>query len=163
MIAGSVSADLEARVSIEAQMDSGQKQSVEAVIDTGFSEMLAMPPDLLLTLGFTWIADQPMTLADGSVTVLPVHSGKIVWKGQARMIEIYAVDAGPLVGMRLLAGCDLHIRVIAGGAVTIAPVPRRQSPPSKLLRISRDAEADDVDRPFASIREAECWASRRSW
>ena len=56
---------------------------------------------------------------------MPFHDagrGTIVWDGRARRVETEAVDANPLVGMALLRGHDLHIRVLPGGAVSIAPV-----------------------------------------
>lgn len=49
-----------------------------------------------------------------------VYAGAIIWDGLPRAVEIDAADAQPLVGMSLMQGYELLVRVIVGGDVNIA-------------------------------------------
>jgi len=46
-----------------------------------------------------------------------------MWDGQARRVDVQAVDAPPLAGMTMLEGHSLLINVVMGGAVVIAILP----------------------------------------
>lgn len=62
-------------------------------------------------------------LADGNVRVVDVYTGSIVWGSQRRTIRVVAIDSGTLVGMKLLQGSELRMRVVDGGPVTIDAIP----------------------------------------
>ena len=47
----------------------------------------------------------------------------VLWDGNPITIEVDAAEVEPLVGMELLAGHDLHIRIVPDGEVTIRAVP----------------------------------------
>jgi clan AA aspartic protease len=97
----------------------GREQDVEAVIDSGFTGTLTLPPALIATLGLPWRSVDSATLADGSSCVFQVYVGKLVWDGKVRTILVAEAEADPLVGMRLLRGYELKMQVRARGKVTI--------------------------------------------
>ena len=53
MITGAVKSD-EARVRLTVKGQRGRVQEVEAVIDSGFTGALTLPPALIATLGLRW-------------------------------------------------------------------------------------------------------------
>ena len=59
MISGRVSEELDPLVTIEIGMVQGNFQPVEVVVDTGFSGELALPADLIQSLGLEYIGDRP--------------------------------------------------------------------------------------------------------
>ena len=61
--------------------------------------------------------------ADGTVQVFDVYRVTVTWDGRLRTLTAEAVDPMPLVGMALLHGYDLRIRVMHGGGVVLEAVP----------------------------------------
>lgn len=58
-------------------------------------------------------------LADGREYLIDVYEGKVLWDGKVCEILIDEVEAEPLVGMGLLSGYELNMKVRPGGMVTI--------------------------------------------
>ncbi|MBC8876979.1 MAG: clan AA aspartic protease [Planctomycetes bacterium] len=123
MIAGTVNANLEATVPLVVVGTRSRRQQVEAVIDTGFTGYLTLPPSIIATLQLTWLGREQGILADGSVDNFDVYRGAVIWDGQPRAIEVEAVNAEPLVGMTLLERHSLRIDVVSGGTVSINSLP----------------------------------------
>jgi clan AA aspartic protease len=121
MISGTVSELLDAILTLSVRGEDGRSQQVEAVIDTGFSGELTLPPSLVESLGLPWLCRQEGVLADGQLHTFDVYSATIVWGNEERMVEVESADIEPLVGMSLLAGNRLTIEVCPHGAVTIEP------------------------------------------
>jgi clan AA aspartic protease len=99
-----------------------KKQGIRAVIDTGFTGSLTLPPSMIADLSLTWFTQQEAFLGDGSRRTFDVYRGTVIWDGQLRMIEINASDTAPLVGMALLEGFELRVQAYEGGSVAILPV-----------------------------------------
>ncbi len=99
-----------------------KKQGIRAVIDTGFTGNLTLPPSVIADLELTWFTQQEAYLGDGSRRTFDVYSGTVIWDGQLRVIEINASDTAPLVGMALLEGFELRVQAYEGGSVTILPI-----------------------------------------
>ena len=123
MITGVVNADHEATIQLVIQGDHGQQETIEAVIDTGFTGSLTLPPLLITALGMQWRGRQRAMLGDGSVRFFEVYAATIFWDGQTRTVEADAADTEPLLGMRLLARHEVCLQVVDGGAVTIEALP----------------------------------------
>ncbi len=119
MITGAVNATLEATIRLAVQSAGGQAHEIEAVIDTGFSGFLTLPPALIAALRLPWLGRQHGMLADGSLHIFDVCATTVLWDGQLQTVETEVVDAQPLVGMALMQGYDLRIHVANGGRVTI--------------------------------------------
>ncbi len=122
MIQGMVNAAYEPVVSLAVQGLSGQSAEIEAVVDTGFSEFLTLPPALLTELRLSSVTNASAILADGSEVAFDVYEVTILWDGLPRRVYAYMSDTTPLVGMRLLDGYDLNIQVKSGGRVAIQPM-----------------------------------------
>ncbi len=123
MIAGTVNADLEARLQLVVVNASGQSQTVDAVLDTGFNGFLTLPPALIGALSCPWLCQSQGSLADGTAHVFDVYAVTLLWDGRPRTVETEAVAAQPLVGMSLLRDHELRIQVVDGGPVEIAALP----------------------------------------
>jgi clan AA aspartic protease len=118
MIIGAVKSD-EARIRLKVKGSRSQEQEIEAVIDTGFSGTLTLPPALIARLGMRWRSMDRAILADGSICVFQVFEGKLIWDGKVRNILVAEADSDPLVGMRLLRGYELKMQVRSRGKVSI--------------------------------------------
>ena len=124
MITGVVKSD-EARIRLKVKGLRGQEQEVEAVIDTGYTASLTLPPAVVAALGLRWRSTNRFTLADGGECILDVYVAKVVWDGKVRQILVDEADTEPLVGMRLLRGHELKMQVRYRGKVTIKRLRRR--------------------------------------
>jgi clan AA aspartic protease len=94
-------------------------QSVDAVIDTGFSGFLTLPSGSIAALDLTWKGRDVATLGDGTSCIFEVYIATVIWDGEYRVIDINESETVPLIGMRLLRGYDLRIQAIEGGTVTV--------------------------------------------
>jgi clan AA aspartic protease len=103
----------------------GRRQEVEAVVDSGYTGWLTLPPAVIAVLHLRWRSFGRGTLADGSVRLFDVYQAKVEWDGRVRPVFVDEFDATPLVGMSLLRGYELKMQVRAGGKVTIKRLPQR--------------------------------------
>ncbi len=124
MITGVVKAD-EGHIRLKIKGLRGREHEVEASIDTGYTEQLTVPPDLIAALGLRWRSLDRGTLADGSECLFDAYVAKVVWDGKERRILVDEADTDPLVGMALLRGYELRMQVRSRGKVTIKRLPRR--------------------------------------
>ena len=119
MIEGLVNAAYEPVVPLTVRGPTGETREVNAVIDTGFNRFLTLPPTLVAELALPFIGVSRVVLANGSEETLDMHDVTVLWDGQLRDVDTFVTDATPLVGMSLLDGYALHMRVRDGGRVTI--------------------------------------------
>jgi clan AA aspartic protease len=119
VIQGRVNTRREALVSVALRGAQGEELAVEAVIDTGYNGFLTLPPDLIQQLGLPFLRGSRVVLGDGSVTEFAIHEATVAWNGRLQHIPVDAADVSPLLGMGLLYGCELGIKVIEEGAVLI--------------------------------------------
>jgi clan AA aspartic protease len=124
MITGVVKSG-EGRIWLKIKGPMGREKEVEAVIDTGYTASLTLPPALVAALGLRWRSVDSGLLADGSECLFDVYEAKVVWDGKERNILVNEADADPLVGMRLLRGSELKMQVRAEGKITIKRLPAR--------------------------------------
>jgi clan AA aspartic protease len=118
MITGVVKSD-EGRIRLKVIGLQRRVQEVEAVIDTGYTASLTLPPALINALGLRWRSMDRFALADGSECNLDVYEAKVMWDGKVRQILVDEADTDPLIGMRLLRGHELKMEVRYRGRVTI--------------------------------------------
>ena len=119
MIEGSVNAALESVVTLDVGSPSGDSRHVDAVVDTGFSRFLTLPPSLVEELGLPFAGARLVILADGSEVALDAYAASVLWDGHMREIVAYAADTTPLIGMSMLDGHKLYVEVEDGGRVVI--------------------------------------------
>ena len=65
MITGIVNPNREAVLRLKVQGPNGQEEEIEAVIDTGFTGELTLPPDVIARLGLTWLTQGQAGMANG--------------------------------------------------------------------------------------------------
>jgi len=118
MITGRVQ-DREAWIELIVRGPRKRERTIRAVIDTGFTAFLSLPPSLIASLGLDWRSSGRGVLADGSECLFDVFAGKVVWDGHERSILIDEADTDPLVGMAFLNGYELRIENRPNGKVTI--------------------------------------------
>jgi clan AA aspartic protease len=109
----------EGRIRLKVRGSRRREQEIEAVIDTGYTEWLSLPPNVVASLGLRWETIGHGTLADGSECVFDVYEAEVLWDGRARRFFVDEADTNPLVGMALLSGYELRMQVRPGGKITI--------------------------------------------
>lgn len=122
MITGQVTPDREAIIPVEVRGSVLLTENLSAVLDTGFTEYLTLSPNAIAKLGLQHAHTAQVVLGDGSEVQVPVYRAEVLWHGQWRIIYIHETEGGALVGMSLLYGSMLKIRVVDGGEVTIEPI-----------------------------------------
>jgi clan AA aspartic protease len=93
--------------------------TIEFVIDTGFTEFLALPPEAVTLLRLPFVYDMYVNLANNSTVIVPVHQATIIWNHEERVVNVLATGKRPLLGTALLNEHELLIQFIEGGLVTI--------------------------------------------
>ena len=124
MIRGIVTEELEAWVDLAIAGDEQPAVGFSALVDTGFNGCPTLPQAVLENFHAKPLFQVKVTLADGSEIVADLFELTVVWNGQPLTIEVDAAETEPLVGMALLAGHDLQMRVVPDGDVTITPIPQ---------------------------------------
>ena len=119
MISGTVNARHEAVVPLVVCNAAGEQRRIEAILDTGFTGSLTLPPELIAELNLPWRSCSNAILANGNSEQFDIHAATVLWDGVPRRVLAQAIDNAPLLGMALLVGHDLHVRVLAGGDVRI--------------------------------------------
>ena len=76
MISGRVSVELDPLVTIEISGVQGNFQPVEVVVDTGFSGELALPSELIQSLGLDYIDDVRVVMADRQARWVGAYDGR---------------------------------------------------------------------------------------
>ncbi|MEW6366466.1 MAG: clan AA aspartic protease [Acidobacteriota bacterium] len=123
MITGFVTQDLEAIVRVTVHDRDGRGHEMESVVDTGFDGSLTLPASVIALLGLRWCRRGRPLLADGRESVCDIFEATISWDGSTRRIPVDAAETAPLIGMSLLHGYELIIRIVDGGDVTITALP----------------------------------------
>ena len=119
MIRGAVDARWQAWIPVEVAGRDGQIHSLAAVLDTGFTGYLTLPPELIRRLDLELELQTDVTLATGVRERLDTWNGYILWHGRPRPVHILETRGTPLVGMRLMEGSQLTIQVRVNGAALI--------------------------------------------
>ena len=125
MHSGMLSSDLEPTLTLAVSGSDLAAVEIDFAIDTGFTEVMTLPPDIIDELNLQFNKELPFTLADGTSYSGTVYTAWVQWHDRVREIEVVSVDADPLVGMRLLAGSNLSIDAELGGTVTITELTAR--------------------------------------
>lgn len=122
MISGSVNAYREASIHLVVRGSRGQEQEIKAVVDTGFTGFLSLPPALITALGLPFRRRGRAVLGDGSEILFDIYEATVLWDGQQRRVAIDSADTDPLVGMALLYGYELTVQAVVGGRVSIKAI-----------------------------------------
>ena len=123
MIRGVVNATYEAVVRIRVRGPGGVEADVDAVFDSGFSDLLTLPVATIVALGLVRHSRGRAILADGSIQQYDLYTAEVFWGTVWQTVRVPALGDEALLGMRLLAGHELRIEVVPGGVVAITPLP----------------------------------------
>lgn len=97
-------------------------EAIDVIVDTGFTDYLTLDQQVITRLGLQKTSVARVELADGSTTLLEEFLVRVQWGDHWLEVPALASEGGSLLGMSLLYGHDLHIRVLDGGAVTVEPI-----------------------------------------
>ena len=122
MIRGAFNERFQPIIAVEIADGDGEYHPVEALMDTGFSGQLTLPPDEVARLGLTYVDRTPLTLAGDQQLHASVHEGLVRWLGQPVRAYVIAMDGPPLLGMSMLENCEVTFRAQTGGEILIEDI-----------------------------------------
>lgn len=111
------------RLTVLGPGDPPRRIKVDAVVDTGFTAALTLPPWVISELRLPLRGSRDAFVADGRVTSMDLHRAGVVWEERVRVVPVLAAPGDPLIGMSLLRGHELRVEVTNGGAVEIRRLP----------------------------------------
>jgi clan AA aspartic protease len=119
---GKVNAKREATVRIEVLGRRATRKKVNVIIDTGYTGAISLPRKIIASMGMQRRGRRLAELADGRVVTFDYYSGFVKWHGRRVGVLVDESPGDPLIGMKLMEGSDLTIRVRRGGTVSICPI-----------------------------------------
>ena len=123
VVRGTVGRRGDAVVRLRLRGPTGVEVNVDALIDTGFTASMTLPLATVHHLALVGGPGGRARLGDGSVRLFDLYPAQVEWGGRWQPLIVSALGREPLVGMRLLAGHELNIRVVPGGAVEVTALP----------------------------------------
>ena len=120
---GTVNQNLEPCVNLTVFGSGGATLDLEFVIDTGCTEELILPQNIINRLNLVQGDDIPVTLGNGTTEDYSTYTARIEWHGRRRAVAVTSVGSEALVGMQLLRDSNLSVDATPGGAVTISELP----------------------------------------
>ncbi len=121
MIRGRFTPELYPLVTIEIADGNGAFHSLDVILDTGFDGELALPSDVIGSLGIPHRAEIGLVLANSQRIQAYTYGGVVSWHAQRREVEIVETAGEALLGMALLLGSQISIDARVGGEVLIEP------------------------------------------
>ena len=119
MIRGVVTDDYEAVIHLTVVGQAERREPIEAVVDTGYNGWLSLPSSMIHDLELPWIDRSQALLADGSEITFDIYEAVVLWDRRRLSVPIDASESTPLVGMRLLEGFELSMKICRQGRVTL--------------------------------------------
>jgi clan AA aspartic protease len=98
MIQGEITPDRQAVVGIVLKAISGDEVFIDAIVDTGFTEALLVPPEIIDECGYEYAEDIDFLMGDGRSELLPAFKGSVIWHGNEIGIFVVASEAGAAFG-----------------------------------------------------------------
>ena len=95
-------------------------RTVEARIDTGFSEDLTLPGTAIRTLGLQRVDRANYRIGDNTFATFNTYAARIRWHDQIRKIMVLESEVFPVVGVGLLWGNNLSVDFRHHGDVKIS-------------------------------------------
>ena len=95
---------------------------VEFVVDTGFDGELALPASLVRRLDARILETRTVELAGGFQERCYSYELALEWDGEARYVELLALNGRPLIGNDLWRDHSLQAENLVGGEVVIEPL-----------------------------------------
>ncbi len=102
--------------------DSGVPARLETVIDTGFSGLMTLPDTTVEQMDLQKIGEARVFLADGIEREYDLYKVDVDWFGESRPIEILCMGRFPLIGMAMMEGLELRVRIEDGGIIDLTEI-----------------------------------------
>ena len=122
-ILGTVDASTTPLVQLKIRPPGGVEIEGDALVDTGFNGELIIARDVVQSLGLIAKSQVRATMPDGRIELLDVYVIELRWTTGWIRVDVPSLETESLLGMGLLAGCELKIACVAGGEIQIAPLP----------------------------------------
>ena len=119
MISGVVTPDLEPSLELSLIDPDGGRHLVGALVNTGFTGWLTLPPSLIQAIGLSWREVGRVVVADGRSVLVDLFDATIEWDGEMVAVKVHEMDAFPSVGLNLLRGFELHYPAVKGAPFTL--------------------------------------------
>ena len=110
---------LEARVEIDIAGGNLIFQTVDVVVDTGYTGALTLPDAIAHELGLRSTQRRYITLASGQTEQVGACAARLLWNGQPIDVLAHIMGDKPMIGTTLLASSRLIIDWWDGGEVVI--------------------------------------------
>ncbi|WP_310410811.1 clan AA aspartic protease [Chamaesiphon sp. OTE_8_metabat_110] len=111
--------DGRASIPITFRLSNQPDFQIEFVVDTGFNDYLTLPPQAISAMNLPQYSNTSVRLADGTETMLSIHSAAIVWDEIEIIVPVLAAGVKPLVGTALMDGYHLSIYFQVDGFVSL--------------------------------------------
>ena len=121
MMQGSVK-DGRASLPITFRLSDQPDFQIEFVVDTGFNDYLTLPPQAISAMNLPQYSNTSVRLADGTETMLSIHSATIVWGEIEIIVPVLAAGVKPLIGTALMDGYHLSIYFQVDGSVNLTAI-----------------------------------------
>lgn len=119
MIFGTVNARLESVIPVTVFASGGPPREVQAVVDTGYSGVLSLPPEIVENLQLMFDRPGKAVLANGVEHECRVYWGFVNWHGQQWFKPIHCIPGTPLIGTAFLRGSQFSAEFLPGGQVHV--------------------------------------------
>ena len=100
----------------------GDSVPVAALIDTGFTEWLTLPPDAIGQLGLRLVGNASLIFGNSAIEEIDIYEGRVYWCGFWRTIQVHELPGVPTIGMELLRGYRVVFDALGDGVVDVEPM-----------------------------------------
>ena len=121
MMTGNVSF-LHPLMPVTFRLENSPDITLEFVVDTGFTGMLALPSEAVASLKLPYIGEQSANLANDAEVRLSLHAATILWHGVEREVRLLVTGRRPLLGTALMNGDELLVQFVETGLLTLDPI-----------------------------------------
>ena len=109
--------------------DGRSRETIPAVLDTGFTGYLMLPVSLVGGFSFVPLNDSLVELGDGRESRLATCEVIVSWHGRERAVRTFlAPRTQALIGMKLLRGSLVTLELTPGGSITGGNAPGSETP-----------------------------------
>ena len=113
---------LEGWLTVSVERVSEGLRECEVVVDTGFTDWLMLPDDVIKDLGLVSEGKITVTLATGEESQVDYYITRALWHGELNWIEVIGSIDQSLLGMEMLRGNRIAIDAWEGGKVVIEEI-----------------------------------------
>ena len=100
----------------------GDQEHVTALVDTGFTEWLTLPPETIEQLGLNRVSEETLTFGNLTRQAIDVYEVHIFWISEWFTVLAHELPGEPAIGMELLRGHRLEFDALRDADVDVEPV-----------------------------------------